>query len=573
MKSINTSYRHAACPSAVLAFTPPRHCKLKINMLRIVPTSRIILTTLFLLCFLCSSFSYGHKELATLLSTLDCALDSAGEYDRQKEQRLADLKRQLSLNISSESRDTIYDKLYKEYEAYIFDSAMRYVKIHLELATEMQHAVRVNECKMQLARMYSTFARFTEAIALLNSIRKTELTQEQLHVCYNAYSEIYLYWLEYTDNEDAENFMLMKNAYRDSALSASPPGYSYDINYGNKCIETKDFVTAENILLPHLSEVNPETREYAILTSLIAFLYGSQGNEVAQKEYLIRSAIADVKASVKENTSLRNLAFYLLNDGEIDRSNRYIKKSLEDANFYNARLRNIQIAKILPVIDKAYHLEREKRQKNLLMMAVSIGILTLLGICLICYLFKQIRNLSRTRKKLIETNQHLEKANHRLSETNHIKEEYIGHFLNQCSIYIDKLSAYRKGLNKKAASGKIEELFRALKSTQAIEDELEEFYRNFDITFLKLFPNFVEEFNKLLPEAEQIRPKYTSELTIELRIFALLRLGITDSAKIADFLRYSIYTIYNYRSKYRSSSLVPRDKFEETVMKIGYINQ
>jgi light-regulated signal transduction histidine kinase (bacteriophytochrome) len=231
-------------------------------------------------------------------------------------------------------------------------------------------------------------------------------------------------------------------------------------------------------------------------------------------------------------------------------------------------LRNIQIAKILPVIDKAYQLEREKRQESLQLAIIIIGILTLFLAGIIYYLVKQMKKLSRTRKELIKTNRNLKKANLRLSETNHIKEEYIGHFLNQCSVYIDKLSAYRKSLNKKAANGKMEELFQMLKSSQIIEDELKEFYRNFDTTFLELFPNFVEEFNKLLPAEEQIQPKHASELTVELRIFALLRLGITDSAKIAGFLRYSISTIYNYRSKYRNNSLVSRDKFEETVMKI-----
>ena len=539
--------------------------RLKI-LLKILPgaATRATLCAFFALC----PFAlHGSGEVSTLLWALDSALDSVGEYDRRKEQRLTALKRQLSRNVSPEERDTIYYHLYKEYEAYIFDSAMRYVKVHLALATEMNHVSRINECKMQLARMYSTFARFTEAIALLNAIRKEELAREQLPAYYNAYSEAYLYWAEYTDNAGEENFMALKNAYRDSALSVSPRGYSYATNYAAKCIESQSYAAAENALLPYLADVGAETREYAILTSLMASLYAAKGNETAQKEYLIRSAIADVKASVKENTSLRDLAFYLLNDGDVGRSNRYIKKSMEDANFYNARLRNIQTAKILPLIDKAYQIEREHYQKNLLLTVIIIGILTLFGIGVIFYLFMQMRNLSQTRKKLMKTNANLKKANIRLSETNHIKEEYIGHFLNQCSLYIDKLSAYRKSLNKKAANGNMEELFRALKSTQIIEDELEEFYRSFDATFLNLFPNFVQEFNKLLPESEQIQPKHPSELTVELRIFALLRLGITDSAKIAGFLRYSIYTIYNYRSKYRNNAIVPRDKFEEIVMK------
>jgi preprotein translocase subunit Sss1 len=261
-----------------------------------------------------------------------------------------------------------------------------------------------------------------------------------------------------------------------------------------------------------------------------------------------------------------------LNDGDITRSNRYIKKSLEDANFYNARLRNIQIAKILPVIDKAYQMEREEHQQNLLVAIVVIGILVVFLIGLVIYLVRQMNTLAKTRKDFINANKELKKINLRLSETNHIKEEYIGRFLNQCSVYIDKLEAYRKALNKKASGGKLEELYQMLKSSQIIEDELKEFYQNFDSTFLNLFPDFVEEFNKLLPEEDHIIPKSEPGLSVELRIFALIRLGITDSAKIAGFLRYSITTIYNYRSKYRNKSLIPREKFEETVMKIGYFN-
>jgi hypothetical protein len=431
-----------------------------------------------------------------------------------------------------------------------------------------------NECKMQLARMYSTFARFPESIKLLDSIERKDLSDEQLGAYFNSYAEIYVYWGEYTTEEEMTRYIRLKNLYQDSALMVIPKEtYGYRINYGRKCIETRDFEQAEKALSKCLSETKPDTREYAILTSLMASLYELKGEEELQKIYLAKSAIADIHAAVKENISLRTLASYLLNNDDIARSNRYIKKSLEDANFYNARLRNIQIAKILPVIDKAYQMEREKHQQNLLVAIGVIGILLLFLIGLVVYLVKQMNTLAKARKEVVITNHELKKTNLRLSETNHIKEEYIGRFLNQCSVYIDKLEAYRKALNKKASGGKLEELYQMLKSSQIIEDELKEFYQNFDSTFLNLFPDFVTEFNKLLPEEERIIPKSEAGLSVELRIFALIRLGITDSAKIAGFLRYSITTIYNYRSKYRNKSLVPREKFEETIMKIGYFNQ
>ncbi len=179
---------------------------------------------------------------------------------------------------------------------------------------------------------------------------------------------------------------------------------------------------------------------------------------------------------------------------------------------------------------------------------------------------EQLINLN---DKLSKINEKLKHTNFTLSEANLIKEEYIGRYMDQCSVYIDKLDSYRRLLNKTAAAGKIDEVLRTIKSKQFIEDELSEFYTNFDTTFLQLFPGFVEEFNDLLVENGRIVLKQGEALNTELRIFALIRLGITDSVKISHFLRYSLSTIYNYRTKLRNKASVPRDDFETQVMKIG----
>jgi hypothetical protein len=516
---------------------------------------------------------FGAEDLTSLLRELDVVIDQVDKYDYQKKLGIDTLKSELKRPLEKEKMHAVYFQLYKKYEAFIFDSAMHYVKAHLDFSEKQNNTYWINECKMQLARMYSTFARFPESIELLRSINKNSLSREQLGAFYNSFAEVYNYWGEYSINEDIDRYTALKNVYQDSAINVFEKGtYNYNINYGRKCIGLREFLQAEKLLLPHLKQIDSNTRDYAILTSLIAQLYELKGDEEKQKTFLARSAIADIKASVKENTSIRLLAFFLLNDKDINHSNLYIKKSLEDANFYNARLRNIQIAKILPVIDKAYQMEKEKHQKNLQIAIVVIGILTLFLIGLVFYLIRQMNKLAKTRKETILANEKLRQLNLSLSENNYLKEEYIGKFLYQCSSYINKLEAYRKALNKKASSGKIEDLFQMLKSSQIIEDELKEFYQKFDTTFLNLFPNFVQEFNKFLPEEDKIIPKSESGLSIELRIFALIRLRITDSAKIADFLHYSKVTIYNYRSKYRNKSLVQSDQFEKRIMKIGYFD-
>ena len=522
------------------------------------------------LLFIVISCLYGNDKVDSLLNVLDKTIQMEQKYLEQKELNISELKYELLKCETPESIHDTYYQLYKAYEAFIFDSAFYYARKHLEMSESENNRHWTNECKMQLARMYSIFASFSEAKELLNSIDTSDLEPEQTGAYFTSFAELYTYWSEYSSNNEVLKYSTLRDVYRDSALMVIPKGaYSYDVNYGSKCIELRKFEEAEKTLLPYLSQMEHDTRDYAILTSLVANLYELKGQINLQKEYLARSAIADIRASNKENTSLWQLAYLMLNEGEINRANSYIKKSMEDANFYNARLRNVQISKILPIIDTAFQNSREENWKNLQLTIVVIVLLALFLAGVIFYLFRQMKKLAAARREVIQTNLELKKINDHLTETNHIKEVYIGRFLNQCSEYIEKLEAYRKTLNKKATSHKLDELFEMLKSSQIINKELKEFYQHFDSTFLNLFPDFVERFNELLPDEDRITPKQEKNLTVELRIFALIRLGITDSAQIADFLRYSITTIYNYRSKFRKKSLIPHGKFEERIMKIG----
>ena len=524
----------------------------------------------FLLMLLLIPDVAGRNRLDSLLLVLDQAMLREADYDRVKEQRIDSLKQQLGQLTAPESIHDTYHSLFREYEPYVFDSAQAYVQAHLDYSVQEGDSYWINECKMQLARMYSTYVRFYEAIELLNAVDKKVMTSDELGAYYNAVGEVYTYWEEYASDDQVSKYRALKETYQDSALLIIPKNtYGYDINYGRRCIDMRDFDKAEQALLPHLPERDPDTRDYAILTSIIAYLYELKGDIRLQQEYLAESAIADIRDAVKENTSLGNLAVTLMNDGDIDRANRYIKKSMDDANFFNARLRNIRVSRVLPIIDRAYQVEKEKHASRLQTAIVIIGILSVVLAVVIVYLIRQMRKLAVTRREVIQANRELRQLNTHLMETSHIKEEYIGRFMNQCSVYIDKLEAYRKSLNKKASAGKMEELYTMLKSSQLIEDELKEFYETFDTSFLYLFPDFVEQFNQLLPPEDRLRPKQENSLTVELRIFALIRLGITDSAKIAGFLRYSITTIYNYRSKYRNKALVPREQFEEIIFGLG----
>lgn len=527
----------------------------------------------------------AQQTLESLLRDLDVAIENSGQYEKEKIQRITLMKDGLNaLELSLEEEYRINLRLYNEYEAYICDSARHYINRNIDIATQLGNREWLDESKLKKAHILATSGLYAEGVRLLETIEKKYLSERLLVDYYMAFENIYLYHAEYAqDDEYRPEYLDKMNRYRDSVLLVVPEGsYQYVIVRAPQFIDRQQPEQAEILLKDCMHKTASDTREYAILTSILAFTYQMSNRLELQKMSLTESAIADIKGVVKENNSLRALSELLYEEGALDRANKYMKKSMADASFYNARLRNVQASKMLPVIDYAYQLEKEMQRRKLQIFLGVISILSLFLIVAVGYVIRQLKKLAKARREVVHANRELQKlnadlveANRRqkqtndsLTEANCIKEEYIGRFLGQCSAYIDKLETYRRMLNKKAASGKVEELYKTLKSSQFIEDELKEFYHNFDNSFLSIFPDFVECFNRLLPEGEQIVPKQGERLTTELRIFALIRLGITDSAKIASFLRYSITTIYTYRSKLKNKSLY-RDNLEEQVMKIG----
>ena len=280
---------------------------------------------------------------------------------------------------------------------------------------------------------------------------------------------------------------------------------------------------------------------------------------------------------------MRKLAVLLYQEGDIDRAYSYLKLCMDDAVFCNARLRILEILQIFPLINDTYQQKAEKQQEQMKWALVSISLLSIFLLIAIFYVYKQMKRVAAARHEVIDANKRLKElneelhrynlqlkeANHIIAENSYLKEEYIGRYMDQCSVYLEKMDNYRRSLGKIAATGKVDELYKNIKSSKFIEEELKEFYANFDNTFLQLFPTFVEDFNTLLAEGEQIYPKVNERMSTELRIFALIRLGITDSVKIAQFLRYSVTTIYNYRTKVRNKAAGDRDQLEQEVMKIG----
>jgi hypothetical protein len=335
--------------------------------------------------------------------------------------------------------------------------------------------------------------------------------------------------------------------------------------------------------MDYYPSIKENIHDKAFIAYSISLAYHGKGIRALEKLWLAQSAVYDLQSATKEYISLRNLAYLLYEDGDVDRAYLYMRRSLEDALFCNARLRTFEISRMMPIIDKAYQHQAASRQRLMMITLVSVSGLTLLLLIAVFIVYRQMQKVAMARQHLNEANEQLNTLNRELSqandrlqhtnetllEANLIKEVYIGRFMDQCSVYINKMDEYRRHLHKISLKGKMEDLMQEITSTRIINEELKEFYSTFDKTFLQLFPGFIEEFAQLLNDTEDIKLKQGEILNTSLRVFALIRLGIKDSEKISFFLRYSVTTIYNCRTKFRNKARGPREEFESRVMQIG----
>jgi DNA-binding CsgD family transcriptional regulator/cell division protein FtsB len=262
--------------------------------------------------------------------------------------------------------------------------------------------------------------------------------------------------------------------------------------------------------------------------------------------------------------------------GDLSDAFKYAQAAIDDALFSNVQFRTAQMAEFYSIINASYQAKEARSKSTLQHYMLLISLLSVVLALLFAYLYKQLRKLSRTKEelsqanlRLTQLNDELNDKNAQLSDSNDLKEQYIARFFDLCSLYIDKMDSYRKTLNRLAQNRQFDELFKRLKSTSMMENELDELYKNFDAIFLNLYPTFVADFNSLLIPEERIALRPGDLLNKELRIYALLRMGITDSAKIASFLRCSLSTVYNYRTKMRNKAALSREKFEKMVSEIG----
>ena len=539
---------------------------------------------LSLLFFLYTINSYTN-DLDSLIINLESKMSKRSIFDQNKEKTINNYKNIINdLSLDAKTKFQITKKLIYELEYYSFDSALYYTLENLKIAKTLNDITLIVDSKILLAKLLMESGRYKESLDILTDIDRNKISSKLLPSYFYSLKEGYSelsYYSSIPENKD-KYYWLYKN-YQDSLAVVLPKNSDELLRLKEKEYrDQRQLDKALSINDKRLLGKKSGTRIYSLITFERSLLYELAKNRRSEKKYLILSSISDIEASVKDNASLAKIAMRLYEEKKIFKAHKYINFSLDDAKFFNSKLRFINLSNILPVITEAYERENSLQNKKLTKSLIFISVLAVFLLFTIIFIHRQYKKLSSARFQLDKANSELKELNSQLNisnnnlsylykellEANTIKEKYIGTFLNLYSDYINKLDIYRKLVKKYVTLNKIDELKKLSKSKQVVDTEMKLFHKNFDESFLEIYPNFIIEFNKLLQDDKKILIKENELLNTELRIYALIRLGITKSEQIAKILRYSVSTIYNYRVKLKNNAKNDRDSFENQVKKI-----
>lgn len=554
--------------------------------------TRLLLTSVFLL--LTAVINAQKLNLDDLYRQVDQEIEHFPEYVAQYEQQIAATRTDYQKAKTQQERYRLALALYELYRAFQNDSALAYLNRAETLARQMNQPAQVGDIISRAAFQCSTAGLYNEALAFLRKVDKTQLDTLGLAHYYMAQMHVYGELGYYTQvSSMREGYYEKQAAYRDSLYNVvDHNSQDYMMQRILELLPQKRYQEATDLSDRWLKDMSPESRDYAIASYYRYLIINNQMNPEQAEYWLCQSALSDIRHAVMDQASLLALAEKLNDEGELTHSYHYIRFTWECNNRFNTRMRNWQIAPILNVIDSNY---KEQLARNTQVLTTSVIVVSILAVMLLGLLFflhrrnKQLdvarqavsdsneklaalnEELKSTNAQLSDKNDEFALLNSQLSESNRVKEEYIGRFMSLCSQYIDKIDDYRKMVNKKMKEKELDELYRLSKSTALKEKELDELYENFDSVFLHLFPNFVEDFNGLLQPEMRLKPRDDNRLPTEIRIFALIRLGFEDSSKIAEFLHYSVNTIYNYRARIKNGAIGNRESFEQRVKQLGLI--
>jgi hypothetical protein len=535
---------------------------------------RFFLRFFFMLLLAYPAISIGAGT-DTLLTALKIEISRKNVYDDQKQARIHRLK-QLQHTTPKVDYAKQYDlclKLYDEYKSYQYDSAYVYVNKLKDISVSMNDMSRAYYSQIKLGFILLSSGMFKETFDSMGKVDPKMLNDsmkvEYYFIMYRCNNDLAKY---NNDKYFTPNYLKIGNAYIDSAIKLSKPGSVDHIYYtGLKHVGDNDnnrgSQELNKLLIPN-AQISMHLR--AMITCSLGQIYINSDKKEEGTKLLVQSAIADIKSSTKETVALFTLAEQLYKAGNIKDAYNFIQLAKADADFYGARQRKIQIGAILPLVAAEELSHSEKEKHTILTYLLAITALASLVILFLVMIYKQLGKLKHKERIIEDQNIQLKDINYRLGEDAHIKEEYIGQFFKIISGYILKLEKLKMSVDTKLSIKKYDDI-RLIINNINIKKEREVLYYSFDHIFLKIFPNFISVFNSQFDEKDQIWPHEHEVLNTDLRIFALIRMGINDNETIAKILEYSVNTIYVYKMRIKAKSKNP-DQFEQCIMDIKAVD-
>jgi len=525
--------------------------------------NKIQLTILFFL-FIAASSSARSK----LYGQLDNELAQRELYLTQKLNKIDSLRTEMLSASKLEAKLDANMKILETYRLLCADSAIYYANKASELATTLNDESRIAEISIHKAFLFATSGYYKEGEQLLQNINSAQLTDAQRCLYYKTYSWLYNVWMDYDtvirSETDQRNLLI---EYADSALAYMPKESGEWLYWQGEINAFRgNYANAESYYQQCLNIASPHDRTYASAACALALIYQNQQHYDQCEEWFIRSAISDQHCAVKENFALQAFSEFLVNiRNDEERANRYISYALADAIYYNNRLRLVEIARRFPSVVYPF-IKSEQSARNFMTGTTLFVALLALGLVIaIVMLMSGLRRLRRSNRTIHEMYHDMGKLNKQIKETIQNRETYASLFIELSAAYIDKYNNLQKTIERKVKVKQFDDIVSTLQTTRMKEADIKEFFLNFDRSFLTLYPNFITEFNQLMQKEYQIQPKKGEFLTNELRMMALIRLGVKDTAKLATLLFYSPQTIYNYRSVLKSHALSP-DDFEQQIL-------
>ena len=492
-----------------------------------------------------------------LLHRLDQYIARRDEFSSKKEKKLIRMKKKVNLTSDKRERLSLYNQIYREYYTYRYDSAMVYANRGLQLAEQLHDDYFINLNKINRAAVLSTGGFYSQAEDLLLSLKPEDISPKLMQYYYYTLTWVYNYWGAFCErSEFKEEMQDKKRLYLAKTLEYMGNKQSALYYYLSGELEYLQHRTDKKVLgwyQKALAASPVDSRVHASAAYCIARYYQDNEQMDIYEKYLVQAAISDQVCPLKENLALQKLSTYLYNKDAkyAKRVAKYIYCSMEDAQFYNNRLRMVEISRIFPLITETNH-QREIRQNRIITASlVVVSIVSLGFLAMMFFVFRINKRLAKSRREVRSQNMLLEELNQKLLNTNKRRETYMRLFMDISAVYIKKLDDYRKLVSRKIKAKQTADLLTAINSYKLAEEEASSFYIRFDKAFMDLYPNFVDEFNQLLLPEKQIVLPAPNSLTKELRIYALMRLGITDGQELATLLFYSTQTIYNYKTAIR----------------------